>query len=175
MKIAVGSTNPVKVTAVQQIMAAAFPEATVISVDVPSGVSNMPMSDAECIAGAKNRAVAAQQQRDADLGVGLEGGVQATPEGLMLVGWVAIVDRNGRFGIGGAGRLPLPDPIAMRVLTGEELGPVLDELLDTHNIKQKGGAVGALTGELMLRSDAFALSVAYALGPFVTDLYQENL
>lgn len=127
----------------------------------------MPMSDAECIAGARNRAIAARQQTAADLGVGLEGGVHPDEIGLLLVGWVVVCDGTGREGIGAAGRLPLPPVIARRVTAGAELGPLMDELLGEENIKQKGGAVGALTAGLVQREQAFALAVAYALAPFV--------
>lgn len=168
MKIAVGSTNPVKVTAVRNTVLRVWPDAEVTAVAVPSGVSNMPMSDKETLAGAQNRATAAREALDADLGIGLEGGVQSEPFGLVLHGWVVVVARDGRVGIGGGGRLPLPDRIAQKVLAGQELGDVMDIVLNDHNTKQKGGAVGALTNELVLREETFALAVAYALAPFVS-------
>jgi inosine/xanthosine triphosphatase len=168
MKIAVGSTNPVKVAAVQTTIERAWPGAEVVAVSVVSGVTAMPMSDAECIEGARNRATAARQQGMADLGVGLEGGVHLDVMGLMLVGWVVVNDGSGREGIGASGRLPLPLAIARRVTAGEELGPLMDELLGVANVKQKGGAVGALTAGLVQREEAFAMAVAYALAPFVS-------
>lgn len=170
--IAVGSLNPVKVTAVAQMAERVWPAVTITAVDVPSGVSIMPMSDRETLTGARNRATAARTALNTDLGLGLEGGVEQTPDGLFLMGWVVAVDRHGRCGIGGAARIPLPDPIAQRVLAGEELGPVMDDILGDHNIKQKGGAVGALTAGLVLRQDTFGIGVAYALAPFVApELY----
>lgn len=130
------------------------------------------MNDEACILGAKNRAVAARDALDADYGFGLEGGVHPWAEGLLLVGWVAVVDKNGRFGVGGSGRLPLPTQMGNRVLAGEELGDVIDDLLNDHNSKQKGGAVAALTHGILTRTDAFQLGVGYALGPFLaTRLY----
>ena len=174
MKIAVGSTNPVKVTAVRNTVSRIWPEAEIVPISVPSGISEMPMSDEETLTGARNRAVAARDQLEADFGIGLEGGVHPEPFGWVLHGWVAVVDRNGRSGIGGGGRLPLPDHIAQKVLAGQELGNVMDELLNDHNTKQKGGAVGALTNGLVLRGETFALAVAYALAPFVSpDIYRE--
>ncbi len=176
MKIAVGSTNPVKVTAVSQMFLRVWPEAEVVSVSVPSGVTEMPMTDEETRVGARNRAMAARQAANADFGVGLEGGVQSEPFGLVLHGWVVIVNGNGRVGIGGCPRIQLPQHIAQRVLAGEELGPVMDDVLDDHNIKQKGGAVGALTANLVLREEAFATAVAYALAPFVAvELYEDGV
>lgn len=167
MKIAVGSTNPVKVAAVRTMAQRVWPEAEVVAVKVPSGVSSMPMSDEETLTGARNRAQAARQAVNAALGVGLEGGVHPEPFGLALHGWVVIVDGNGREGIGGGARIPLPKAIAQRVLAGEELGNVMDDVLNDHNVKQKGGAVGALTGGLVMREETFAVAVAYALSPFI--------
>ncbi|MGD8807731.1 MAG: inosine/xanthosine triphosphatase [Chloroflexota bacterium] len=168
MKIAVGSNNPVKIEAVRSVVARVWPQAEIIPVKVASGVPAMPMSDADCLAGARNRARAAQAVTQASLGLGLEGGVNPEPAGLMLLGWVVAVDGQGREGVGGGARLPLPSSIARRVLAGAELGPVMDEILGQKNVKQKGGAVGALTAGLVLREDTFALAVAYALAPFVS-------
>jgi non-canonical (house-cleaning) NTP pyrophosphatase len=52
-------------------------------------------------------------------------------------------------------------------LAGEELGPVMDDLLGETNVKAKGGAIGALTAGLIPREQSFAVGVAYALSPFV--------
>lgn len=175
MRIAVGSTNPAKVNAVRLVIRKLWPAAEILPVEAPSGVNKMPLSDAECLAGARNRAQAARLQAAADLGIGLEGGVNREPAGLMLLGWVAVVDGYGHEGVGATARLPLPEAIAQRVLAGRELGPLMDELLDEENVKQKGGAVGALTGGLVLRQEAFATAVAYALAPFVSPaLYDDG-
>lgn len=166
--VAVGSTNPVKVGAVRAIVQKAWPQAQVIPLEIKSGVSAMPMSDEECIAGARNRAREALLVSEADIGIGLEGGVNEDPQGLMLLGWVVAIDRNDRQGVGGGARLPLPKRIARRVRQGEELGPLMDELLGQNNVKQRGGAVGALTNGLILRKQTFEIATAYALAPFVS-------
>ena len=166
--VAVGSTNPVKVAAVRTIIHQIWPEAQVTGISVPSGVSEMPLSETEIIRGARTRAQAACERLAADLGVGLEGGLHQDSFGWALQGWVAVVAGDGRSHIGGGSRLFLPASIVERVLAGEELGPVMDELLGEENVKQKGGAIGALTAGLIMRQDAFAHSVAYALAPFLT-------
>jgi inosine/xanthosine triphosphatase len=125
------------------------------------------MSEAEIIQGARNRAQAARERLSADLGVGLEGGLHQESFGWALQGWVAVVDGNGRSYIGSGTRLLLPEGIVQRVLAGEELGSVMDDLLGEENVKQKGGAIGALTGGLIMRQEAFTHSVAYALAPFI--------
>ena len=172
MRIAVGSQNPVKISAVQSVVERVWPEAEIVSASVPSGVSEMPMSDVACVRGARNRAEAVRDLLEADFGIGLEGGVHPDPVGLLLVGWVVIVDGDGREGVGGTARLPLPMYLAEQVVNGRELGPLMDEIMGVENIKQNGGAVGALTAGLVPRSDTFAVAVAYALAPFVAaELY----
>lgn len=173
MKVAVGSRNPAKLDAVRAAILRVWPAARVEGVAVPSGVSEMPMTDEACRVGARNRARAAREALEADLGVGLEGGVQRDGEMLLLVGWVALDAADGRQGIAGTARLPLPDAIAARVAAGEQLGLVMDDLLDEHKSNYRGGAVGALTGGLVLRADAFAMAVSYALGPFVAAQFYE--
>ncbi|HZD10544.1 MAG TPA: inosine/xanthosine triphosphatase [Candidatus Binatia bacterium] len=167
MRVAVGSTNPAKLDAVRAAIVRVWPQAQVEGVAVASGVAEMPMSDAECLMGARNRAHAAREALGANLGVGLEGGAQRQGEMLLLVGWVVACAADGREGVAGTARLPLPALIADRVLAGEELGPVMDDLLDEHKSNHRGGAVGALTAGLVLRGDAFAMAVSYALSPFV--------
>lgn len=167
MLIAVGSKNPVKIAAVQAAFSRQWPACTVVGLDVDTGVSEMPMSDAECIDGARNRAQAVLAQSEAAFGVGLEGGVNAEPAGLMLLGWVVIVHRNGREGIACSAKIPLPQMLAARVQAGEALGPVMDDVLHETNTAQRGGASGALSNGLVLRKDKFEMAVAYALSPFV--------
>lgn len=174
MKVAVGSMNPVKVAAARSVIERVWPGATIASVSVPSGVRAMPMSDAECQEGAKNRATAAQQVAQANLGIGIEGGVHESEGQLWLTAWTVIVDGRGRVGMGSSGRLILPPSIAQRIRSGEELGPVMDQLMEEANIKQRGGAVGALTAGLVLRQEALALGVTYALAPFISPQLYNN-
>ena len=173
MKIAVGSTNPTKLKAVRAAVRRVWPQAEIVGVNVPSGVSAMPLSDPECLAGARRRAHAARVALAAEVGVGLEGGVNEEPAGLMLAGWVVVAHEDGREGVACTAKLPLPPRIAARIRAGEELGPVMDEVLNAANTRQHGGAIGALTGGLVPRDQAFAMAVIYALAPFVAaHLYQ---
>ena len=168
MQIAVGSKNPVKVAAVKAAFSRHWSDVDVEGYSVPTGVSAMPMSDQECVDGARNRAQAVLDANPtAMFGVGLEGGVNQEAYGLMLLGWVVIRHRDGREGISCSAKIPLPTAIANRVLAGEELGPVMDEILQETNTAKKGGASGALSAGLVLRQDKFTMAVAYALSPFV--------
>jgi non-canonical (house-cleaning) NTP pyrophosphatase len=73
--VVVGSTNPVKIAAVMAVLGRSGSEARVRGIAVPSGVRDQPEGDPETIRGATQRARAALEVSDADLGVGIEGGV----------------------------------------------------------------------------------------------------
>ncbi len=167
IKIAVGSSNPVKIKAVSRVTARVWPEAEVVGVQVASGVRAMPMSEAECVTGAQERARAARDLLDADLGLGLEGGVQEADGHLYLTGWVAVVDRHGRESVASGARIPLPPQVAAAVQAGQELGPLMDRLTGRTKTNHAEGAVGILTRGLVTRQHSFEVGVAYALAPWL--------
>lgn len=174
MKISVGSRNPAKRKAVENVINKIWKEADIVSVEVSSGVREQPLSDAEAIEGATNRARESLEKTDADLGIGLEGCTVDTEYGMFVSGWVVVIDREGEIGIGGGGRLLLPERIASEVRMGRELGPVMDELTGNRNVKQKQGAVGILTNNLVPRVDAFERTVVYALAKFMNPHYYRD-
>lgn len=175
-RVAVGSTNPVKVAAVRQMVALAWPGAQVAAVAAESGVSDMPASDEEGRRGALARARAALAAGQADLGLGLEGAVGEQDGGMYLTNWVAVVARDGRSSVTHGGLLPLPACIAERVRAGDELGPVIDEYSGQANSKQHQGAAGFLTAGLLPRERAFEVAVALALAPFLhPELYDGDV
>jgi inosine/xanthosine triphosphatase len=169
MRVGVGTGNPVKVQATETALEL---PATVESVPVESGVPDQPRGHAETRRGAENRARNALAEGDHDLGVGVEGGVARfdDADGLYLVMWAAVTDGD-RLAAGAGPALRLPDHIADRVETGEELGPVMDDVLGEDGVKRRQGAAGALTGGIIDRESALVHALAGALGPFVTDHY----
>jgi len=169
--VAVGSTNPVKVGAVEKIIQQIWPDTKVFGVDVPSGISEQPFSEEETMLGATNRARLALQQLGADIGVGLEGGVQETPYGMFLCHWVVALDQHGKIGRGCGTKLEIPAIIALELKQGKELGPVMDAYLGMHDVKKKHGAVGTFTNNMITRQEAFEHGLIYALAKFVTPHY----
>jgi inosine/xanthosine triphosphatase len=174
MKIAIGSTNPVKIAAVRAVLDDLYPTAEFVPAAVPSGVSDQPWGDEETRAGALNRAENALTATGADLGVGLEGGLVRTTVGVMTCAWCAVTDSRGRVGYGGGVKLLLPPPVVRHLEKNGELGPAMDALVQEQNTKQGRGAVGILTNGLSSRQAAYAQLVAMAMAPFVTDYYQNE-
>jgi inosine/xanthosine triphosphatase len=165
--IAVGSTNPVKIAAVRNVVQRIWPAATVRGVEVAPGVSIQPLTDEEAIAGATNRAHAALAAATADLGVGVEGNTVDTANGMFTTAWVVVVAQDGVSSLGSSGRLLLPPAIAQAIRHGAELGPLMDQVAGEVNTKQRQGAVGILTHGLLTREQALETAVTYALARLV--------
>ncbi|MFW6047270.1 MAG: DUF84 family protein [Candidatus Woesearchaeota archaeon] len=172
-KIVVGSKNPVKINAVREVSKEFFDEVKILSLDAPSRVSEMPYGEKEAIEGAKNRANFCLNETDADLSFGLEGYVtDSYSKPMFLSGWSVAINREGLVGIGSGGRIELPNYISKRIKKGEELGPLIDKILDEKGIKKGIGAIGILTKGKIPRKEAFKRAVNYSLVKFINaDLY----
>ena len=170
-RIAVGSANIVKIRAAQAILAPLAPAAVIEGIQVASNVPDQPWGDEETIRGARTRALAARDAMDADLGIGIEGGVVDDECGLRTCAWAVVVDRDGRMGTGGSLAMPLPGVVERAVRAGAELGHAMDALTGLRDTKQAQGAVGILTDGLVDRQRAYEMLVTYALAPFLTPEY----
>lgn len=168
--VAVGSTNPVKVSATRAVIGRVAPSARVDAVSVPSTVSDQPFGDDETIRGALARARAARDSSGAELGVGIEGGVVETSDGaLRTCAWAAVVTANGLHSVGGSLAMPLPPRVATLVRDERlELGEAMDRLTGERGTKRGRGAVGILTDGLVDRQAAYEVILVYALSPLLT-------
>lgn len=169
MKIAVGSKNPVKISAVKLAFEKAFPHESweVEGIDVGSGVSDQPMSDSESIQGARTRAQKSRDALEADYGVGLEGGLQQIDGEWFDCGWIVILDKNGVEGIGSSVRIHTPDKMVAMVKEGMELGHVNDVLFGIENSKQGDGHFGLMTKNAITRTSGYTEGVIAALARFI--------
>jgi inosine/xanthosine triphosphatase len=156
MEFIIGSTNLAKVRAANEVIAIHFPEASISNFEVGSGVSNQPFGDEETRLGAYNRALRAGAMKKGAIGIGLEGGVKLLQEQMYLCNWGAMTLPDGtRFTAGGA-QIPLPEEIAIELLEGKELGPVIENYFKMAGIRQSEGAIGMLTSNAVNRDELFA-------------------
>ncbi|MEW6505758.1 MAG: inosine/xanthosine triphosphatase [Chloroflexota bacterium] len=168
IRVVVASHNPVKMEAVRSGFERMFPqtEIEVQAVNVPSGVSHQPMSDAETLQGALNRAGAARLAVPrADFWAGVEGGVEQQKDGLSAFAWVVILSPD-RCGKARSATFDLPPALAEMIQQGVELGEADDRLFGRQNSKQQNGAVGLLTGDVIDRARYYEQAVVLALIPF---------
>lgn len=169
LKIIIGSKNPAKIAAVKNV----FTEnAEIVSLNIPSGVSEQPFSDEETIEGAINRAKKALWEGAGDIGIGLEGGVHETSQGLLVCNWGALVTNGMDPIIAGGARIILPEEIAKRLRCGEELGPVMEDYANMKNVRKHEGAVGVFTNGYINRVDMFTHVMKMLVGQYQYKLGQ---
>jgi inosine/xanthosine triphosphatase len=164
IKVAIGTLNPTKVQAVKSVFS--NESYVFVETDVPSDVAEQPFSDEETLKGAINRARNALEKENADIGIGLEGGVVQTHQGLWLCNWGALASRNGIVVTAGGARIPLPSEVAEGVMSGKELGDVMDEYTGKRNIRKNEGAIGIFTNGYVNRTDMFIHIVKLLAGQY---------
>jgi inosine/xanthosine triphosphatase len=167
-KIVIASLNPVKVAAVQDGFRRMFPGVAfaIETVSVKSGVSDQPLSDRIARQGAENRAQGARQAvPDGDYWVGLEGGCELLDAEMVSFAWVVVLSSKG-VGSSRTAHFQLPQAVKSLVEAGMELGDADDLVFGMENSKQKSGAVGLLTGDVVTRKTLYEQAVILALIPF---------
>lgn len=173
-QVVIASKNPVKIQCVQQAFEKVFPEQTFRfeGVSVPSGVSDQPMTDKETFAGARNRAInASKAETEASYWVGVEGGIQKNGTEMEAFAWVVILSPD-KTGKARTASFQLPPAVVELIDQGMELGHADDLVFKRDNSKQKNGAVGILTNDLIDRVSYYEPAVVLALIPFLnTALY----
>jgi len=175
--IVVTSQNPVKEEAVMHGFRRIFPEEafTVACVSVSSGVSDQPMSDQDTRLGALNRTRQGKQALPgADFWVGVEGGCDWIEGQMVAFAWVVICSQS-RQGSARTALFQLPPAVQSLIETGLELGDADDQVFGRQNSKQKSGAVGLLTGDVVTRTNLYEQAVILALIPFRNhELYRDE-
>jgi len=165
-KIIVASHNPVKAEAILNGFQRMFPEEefTIQTVSVSSGVS--PMTDREARIGAQKRAQNARRMYpDGDLWVGVEGGCDYLDREIVSFAWIVILSVENK-GSARTALFRLPGEVQRLVESGLELGDADDRIFGRENSKQKSGAVGILTGDVVTRTALYEQAVILALIPF---------
>ncbi|MDU0353711.1 inosine/xanthosine triphosphatase [Paraglaciecola aquimarina] len=176
LKIVVGSTNPVKINAVKQAIIRVFnlDEVECMGLNAPSGVAEQPMTIEETKQGALNRVSYCQANEKANYYAAIEGGVDEFDYGPRTFAYIVI--SNGKhLSVSRSSMLPLPPAVYQALQQGEELGPLMDKLFNTQNVKQKQGAIGLLTNGQATRESNYTHACILAMAPFINlDLYTAN-
>lgn len=166
MRVAVGSMNPVKISAVEEVFSKVFGSVEVIPIPVDSGVSEQPIGF-DTPMGAENRAKRALEAAGADYGVGIEGGLIELGGRWYNLGFIVIVDSTGFMGMGTSGWFELPPSFLERLKKGEELAEIVDGFLGVEGVGRREGAVGFLTGNRVTRRALYIHGLYLAIIPLL--------
>lgn len=163
--------NPVKIASVKEAFSNYFSEIEVIGIEVEPGVSVQPVND-ETFVGAQNRAIKLFQMNNnqnlgAEFFVGIEGGIVKQHSRWFAFGCMCIIDKDGKVGFGMSPHFELPQVVVEKLLQGIELGNVMDEIMNQQNTKQKQGAIGFFTNNVMNRKELYIEGLKVAVVPFL--------
>jgi inosine/xanthosine triphosphatase len=175
LKVAVGSTNKVKIDAVRNIFTQAFGLVEVISVEPPTDRAKQPMEE-RTIQGSILRAKRAIEEAKADFGVGIEAGLffnKALNKHLDIQ-YCAVVDTSGNMTIGHGPGFEYPPRVVKAVLEGGTVGDTMSAITEIEKIGHKMGSIGYLSDGLIDRTQLTEIAVLMALIPRIRkELYTQ--
>jgi|SRR6056300_708239 len=164
-KVVIASKNPVKINATEKAFEDVFTDGFEFEgISTDSLVSDQPLSDKETLQGATNR-LKNVQHIEADYYVSIEGGIDLLDNNYEAFAWVVISDNN-KISKAKTATFPLPLKISDLIKQGYELGEADDIVFNRSNSKQKNGAVGILTDNLINRTNYYKHAIILALIPF---------
>lgn len=173
LKVAVGSTNRVKVDAARNVFTQAFGLVEVVSVEPEHGVEKQPMQG-RVLEGALRRARSAMEKASADYGVGIEAGlvVDQFTGRRVDVQYCAIVDSEGAVTVGHGPGFEYPPQVTEAVLAGRSVGETMSSITGIEDIGRRDGSIGYLSDGLIDRTSLSEIAVLMALIPRIRkDLY----
>ena len=180
IEVLVVSRNPVKIRAAQEAFSSFYENVNLSNIEIfeidPTGVhlKTQPFGEEETYETSRWRVKSARNhKRGFDFYVGIEGGVVLTPQNNPRIIVYSSVGKNSFIETVRGCELPLPQKFYNQLLnsTHPELGDLMTEISGIPNIKQKGGAVGILTQNVVTRFDILKQSVIMALIPFLNPHY----
>lgn len=180
MKIAIGTLRVPKIAGVQEAFCTApyFVDSQTtlefLPCDAPSGISHMPLSQAEVMQGARNRAECLLDMvQDVDYCIGLEGGTAKIAGSAYLFGCAYVCTRKGVGYFGFSPWLLVP-AVVTRMLydEGKELGPIMRDLAHGKDVRSENGSMGEWTDDMLTRKDEFVAATRAALAPHFNPYYR---
>lgn len=175
IKILIASTNPVKVQAVRDAFSSFYPDTlygTLELQEADSGgiLKSQPIGEDETRVLSRKRVFYARECKpEFDFFVGIEGGVVLTLQNQPRIVVYSSVGTDSFIETIRGCEIPLPKHWFQRLADTPqlELGDLMTEISGVVNIKQKSGAVGYLTRNIVRRVDILRQSVIMALIPFL--------
>ena len=174
IRVAVGSTNKVKIDAVRNIFTQAFGLVEVLSAEPDMSVGNQPREE-RTVKGSIERAKSAILKTKGDFGVGIEAGLfyNRVLDKHLDIQYCAIVDSSGKMTVGHGPGFEYPPQVVKSVLKGGTVGDTMSEITEIERIGHKMGSVGYLSDGMIDRTSLTEIAVLMALIPRIRkELYE---
>lgn len=188
MIIFVGSTNPVKISAVKQVFSTIFPNKniTVKNLEVSSEVSNQPIELNNVVKGAVKRAQNAlkkakrifptyfenEDKNEEIFSIGIEAGLVSIPftiSGYLDYQFCAIIDKTGKISIGSNSGWEYPREVINSIINNRdlEIADIMAKISGDDDIKHHGGAIGYFSKGKLKREELTRQGIFMALIPWM--------
>ena len=162
--INVGSENPIKIKAVEEVINNLIGKILIKGIDINSKVSPHPIGLEETTKGAINRAKGAYEHSSCIYGIGIEAGLIKINNKYLDIHICAVYD-GFDYSIGTSRGFELPMEIVNKIKNSVECSLAVKELYGLENIGQKEGIIGYLTNGSLNRIDLCKDAVLCALIP----------
>lgn len=172
MRVAVGSSNRIKIEATKEAFEHFYKDIVVISVGMEN-LQAQPITLHGTVNGAVTRAKKAIEKiKDADLGVGIEAGLMEVPDvnTYLNVQFAAIIDRNNKLTIGSSPGFQLPEEVAKMVLIERmEVDKAVEFLFGIKDIGEKRGIIDLMTKGAVSRKELIRNALIMAIAPRISE------
>ena len=170
MKVFIGTKNPGKVEGAKRALEKYFEKVEIISVNVPSNVSEQPIGK-ETYQGALNRVdnlikYVQENNAEADLYMAIESGMLSEMGFWAITNIAVIKNPKGEMGVGASSSFPVPNKY-VESIKKETLGTVMDRIFTKSDLHNSTGGIGLLTKEVLTRIDLTEQAFIMALTPFI--------
>lgn len=160
----IGSENPVKIKAVEEVMSNTIGNVLVKGINVDSGVSPQPIGLEETSKGAINRAKEAFNSKSCLYGVGIEAGL-IEMGGKYLDIHVCAIYNGLDYTVGSSRGFELPKEIVTEIKKGVECSIAVQKQYNIEDIGQNEGIIGYITNGALNRIDLCKDAVLSAMIP----------
>jgi len=97
----------------------------------------------------------------------MKSGIEDHEGVLEAFAWMVVMGADGTVGKARTSSFVLPHEVSLLVRAGMELGRADDQVFNQVHSKQKNGAVGLLTNDIIDRTEYYKQAVILALVPFL--------
>lgn len=170
--VAVGSSNPVKIRAAQEVLGRIDPSCRVQGTSGDIELPRQPWGYEQTRGGALKRAQWALADPAVDLGIGMETGLVERDGKIYLISWCAVVHRDGWTSTAAGAEMPLPAAVSAQLSPqnpGVELGTIVEQWSGHRDVGKNAGTIGIMTRGLLNRQKVWEHSLIYALAPVMSD------
>ena len=176
MKLLIGTTNEGKINGAKKAFNHYFNDYSIEGIKVSSDVSDEPVNE-DIYKGALNRVnhlidYSKDNNLDIDYYLAIESGITNLLGKWVIINVAIIKDKNGYVSMGTSSGFPVPEKYVNKIIE-TDLGHVMDEMFNEHDLRINKGGISYLTNEVISRIDLTEEAFIMALTHFINDYWKD--